>query len=98
MDQPNPDPTGQTAPVTNEPADDKSVFYLNTHRIEALTDCIFAFAMTLLVFTLILPDAVGQSNIELPRLLSGQAHKFLNYFFSFLILAVFWIMHHKQFH
>jgi len=96
MDQPN--PTGQTAPVTTKPADDKPVFYLSTHRIESLSDCIFAFAMTLLVLTLILPDAVGQSNTGLPSLLSGQAHKFFNYFFSFLILAIFWITHHHQFH
>ena len=83
----------------SKPAEDKSGFNLSTHRIEALSDGIFAFAMTLLVLTLTLPDTLGQStNIGLPDLLSGQVHKFLNYFFSFLILAIFWIMHHQQFH
>lgn len=82
-----------------KPVDDKSSFSLDTHRIEALSDGIFAFAMTLLVMTLTIPDALSQStNISLQTLLSGQVHKFINYFFSFLVLAVFWIVHHQQFH
>lgn len=80
-----------------KPAEDKFGFSLGTHRIEALSDGIFAFAMTLLVLTLTIPD--GQStNIGLQALLSGQVHKFINYFFSFLVLAIFWVVHHQQFH
>jgi len=82
-----------------KPVDDKSSFSLSTHRIEALSDGIFAFAMTLLVLTLTIPDALSQStNISLQTLLSGQVHKFINYFFSFLVLAIFWVVHHQQFH
>ena len=72
---------------------------MTTHRIEALTDGIFAIAMTLLVLNLVLPESgevVAQA--ELHNLLFGQAHKFLNYGISFLLLAIFWSRHHRQFH
>jgi len=69
---------------------------LTTHRIEALTDGVFAIAMTLLVLTLEIPEA-GQ-NIALHQILFGQAHKFFNYALSFILLAIFWIVHHQQYH
>lgn len=72
---------------------------LTTGRIEALTDGIFAFAMTLLVLNLALPDTVTElSAIRLQNLLIGQAHKFFNYALSFILLALFWVVHHQQFH
>ena len=64
-----------------------------------MADGIFAIAMTLLVLNLVLPEsgeAVTQT--ELHNLLFGQAHKFLNYGISFLLLAIFWSRHHRQFH
>jgi uncharacterized membrane protein len=72
---------------------------MTTHRIEALTDGIFAFAMTLLVLTLNLPDS-GKTltSTGLHQILLGQADKFFNYALSFVLLAVFWIVHHQQFH
>jgi len=77
----------------------KPEFHLTTHRLEALSDCIFAFAMTLLVLTLTLPDTMAEpANIKLPELLTGQAHKFFNYFLGFMLLAIFWMRHHWQFH
>ena len=72
-------------------------FMLTTRRIEALADCIFAFAMTLLVLTLTLPD-VMQTKLSLSQLLVAQWPKFFNYALSFLLLAVFWVIHHQQFH
>ncbi|MBM3149148.1 MAG: DUF1211 domain-containing protein [Chloroflexi bacterium] len=77
----------------------KFEFHLTTHRLEALSDCIFAFAMTLLVLTLTLPDAMAELvNVKLHELLAGQAHKFFNYFLGFMLLAIFWMRHHWQFH
>jgi uncharacterized membrane protein len=77
----------------------KFEFHLTTHRIEALSDGIFAFAMTLLVLTLTLPDAMAEvTNVQLHELLLGQAHKFFNYFLGFMLLAIFWMPHHQQFH
>lgn len=72
---------------------------MTTHRIEALTDGIFAIAMTLLVLTLDLPEATKQlTQTGLDRLLLEQIPKFSNYVLSFILLAIFWIVHHQQSH
>lgn len=70
----------------------------STNRIEALTDGIFAIAMTLLVLTLDLPQTGGVTAAKLHDLLISQYDKFFNYALSFVLLAVFWIIHHRQFH
>ena len=80
-----------------ESSRDKPPVPLSTSRIEALTDGIFAISMTLLVLTLTLPDAT-QTKLDLSELLAAQWPKFFNYALSFLLLAVFWIVHHQQFH
>ena len=73
---------------------------MTTHRIEALTDGIYAIAMTLLVLNLALPgQGIGVTQTEeVHNLLLGQAHKFFSYALSFILLAIFWINHHRQFH
>jgi len=72
---------------------------MTTHRIEALTDGVFAIAMTLLVLNLALPEArLGLTHADLITLLSGQTDKFFNYALSFILLAIFWIRHHQQSH
>lgn len=75
----------------------KPRFVLTTRRIESLADGIFAISMTLLVLTLTLPD-MTQTKLSLSQLLVAQWPKFFNYALSFLLLAVFWIVHHQQFH
>lgn len=70
---------------------------MTTHRIEALVDGIFAIAMTLLVLTLTLP-AAGKGPTEVHGLLLGLIDKFFNYALSFILLAIFWLRHHQQFH
>lgn len=75
----------------------KPRFVLTTRRIEALADGIFAIAMTLLVLTLTLPD-MTQTKLGLYQLLAAQWPKFFNYALSFVLLAIFWIIHHQQFH
>lgn len=72
---------------------------LTTHRIEALTDGVFAIAMTLLALTIGLPqinEGLSQGNLHI--LLLQQSHKFFNYVLSFVLLALFWIIHHQEFH
>ncbi len=70
-----------------------------TNRLEALTDGIFAIAMTILVVSLDIPHlSGGAANGDVSFFLFGQAHKILNYFLSFVLLAVFWIQHHEQSH
>jgi uncharacterized membrane protein len=79
------------------PSTDSDVPGMTTHRIEALTDGIFAVAMTLLVLNLKLPQGGGEGlDADLLGLITGQSHVFSNYAMSFLLAAVFWINHHQQ--
>ncbi len=72
---------------------------LTTKRIESLTDGVFAIAMTLLVLTLELPQiSRGMTEQQLDNLLFSQWYVFYNYALSFILLAVFWVIHHVQFH
>ena len=68
-------------------------------RIEALTDGIFAVAMTLLVLDLKLPDAIGGLNDgALRQALISLLPKLESYVISFLVLCVFWLGHHRLMH
>ena len=72
---------------------------LTTKRIEGLTDGVFAIAMTLLVLTLEIPEPLAENTTGmLAKLLISQRHKLFNYVLSFILLALFWIIHHRQFH
>jgi uncharacterized membrane protein len=68
-------------------------------RIEALSDGIFAVAMTLLVLDVKLPgdESFATDGALLERLLSLE-HTFVIYFISFVVLGMFWVGHHAQFH
>lgn len=72
--------------------------YLSKHRIEALTDGIFAVAMTLLVIEL----KVGEHGeittaAQLQHALVALLPKALAWIISFFVLAVFWLGHHRLF-
>jgi uncharacterized membrane protein len=68
-------------------------------RIEALADGIFAVAMTLLVLDVKLPnDMVFATSDELLAHLLAVGHTFLIYLVSFIVLGMFWVGHHAQFH
>jgi uncharacterized membrane protein len=67
-----------------------------TGRIEALADGVFAIAMTLLVLDLKVPINVAPG--ELFNSVSHLAPQFIAYAVSFMVLAVYWIGHHNQFH
>ena len=68
-------------------------------RMEALTDGIFAFAMTLLVLNLEVPQEAPSSSAvnAVQALISGLAPDFMHYVIAFAILAGFWIVHHSFF-
>jgi uncharacterized membrane protein len=80
-----------------EKSSGKPRFVLTTRRIEALADGIFAIAMTLLVLSLTLPDMM-ETKLSLSQLMADQWPKFFNYALSFVLLAIFWMVHHQQFH
>ena len=64
-------------------------FYLSKHRLEALTDGIFAVAMTLLVIELKIPET---AQIKVPEdLIAALLHllpKFIAWLISFFVLAI----------
>ena len=77
---------------------EKSNFNMSSNRIEALTDGIFAIAMTLLVLTLVVPDITGPlSNIAVQDALYNILPSFYTLVLSFILLALFWNIHHRIF-
>jgi uncharacterized membrane protein len=70
---------------------------LARNRIEALTDGVFAVAMTLLVLDIKVPELPQpMATDELLRQLLALWPKFLSYVISFVILGVYWVGHHVQ--
>jgi len=69
---------------------------MTPHRLESLADGIFAFAMTLLVLSINLPE-IGK-HLSVGNYLVSQYGNFWNFALSFILLAVFWLNHSQQFH
>ena len=67
---------------------------LPTRRLEALTDGIFAIAMTIMVVTIQIPIGPIHTTDLFVQTASGIVPKYALYFLSFLLLAVFWVDHH----
>jgi uncharacterized membrane protein len=65
-------------------------------RLEALTDGIFGFAMTLLVVNFELPPPQAVESI--PNLLYYIRYDFLQYVIAFMILAILWVGQHQQYY
>ena len=68
---------------------------MSTTRIEALTDGIFAFAMTLLVLDL---KGIPQRGNSFRQQLQPMLPAFFPYLISFLILGSYWTTHSSEFH
>jgi uncharacterized membrane protein len=74
-------------------------YHIPKNRLETLIDGIFAIAMTLLVLTINLPKpSAEQAQAVLPDLVFGLFPQVFLCIIAFLILAVFWLGHHRQFH
>jgi uncharacterized membrane protein len=72
---------------------------LGKNRIEGLTDAIFAVVMTLLVLDIKPPGQLRlETNQALIDHLSTLERNFVMYAISFVVLAMFWLCHHLQFH
>jgi uncharacterized membrane protein len=71
---------------------------LSPHRSEALTDGIFAVAMTLLVIDLKLPDHLAVHGVDdFAQALANLLPKFIAWSLSFFVLSFFWVGHHRAF-
>jgi uncharacterized membrane protein len=80
-------------------ASSREVPGLSKHRIEALADGIFAVSMTLLVLDIKMPETLAYANDDvLWRRLVALEHALATYAISFVMLAVYWVTHHFQFH
>ncbi len=67
-------------------------------RILALSDGVFAFALTLLVLDLVVPAFGPNQDISmLPSLLASDWNSFINYLLSFTMIAVWWNTHQRYF-
>lgn len=72
---------------------------LTKSRIETLCDGVFAIAMTLLIFNIKVPSlSPPPAGSSLTRALFGLWPQFLVYAISFIMLGVYWVGHHNQFH
>ncbi len=72
--------------------------WLGKGRLEALSDGIFAFAMTLLVLNIEVPQDAPAGTIAadpVQALLAKLYPDFTHYFLAFLMLAAFWVIHHS---
>jgi len=72
---------------------------LEKSRLEALADGIFAVVLTLLVLDIRLPEDVAYpTNDALWARLAGLERHFVIYVISFVVIGMYWINHHIQFH
>ena len=67
-------------------------------RIETLADGVFAIAMTLLAFNLQPPGISIRDNRDLQAALLAMLPSLQTYVLSFLVIGIYWISHHFQFH
>ncbi|MGI8741394.1 MAG: TMEM175 family protein [Bryobacteraceae bacterium] len=71
---------------------------LSKHRIEALSDGLFAIVMTLLVLELKVPDLPrSSSNTEILAKLREIGPSFFTFGLTFMLSAMFWFLHHLAF-
>jgi uncharacterized membrane protein len=72
--------------------------YMDTKRLETLVDGIFAIAMTLLVLGLAVPTIQPPlTNASVENAIFNLIPNFISLVVSFLLLAVFWKIHHRIF-
>jgi uncharacterized membrane protein len=67
---------------------------LSKHRIEGLTDGIFAIFMTLLVLELKVPELEHATNGQIVEKLGALGHQLFSFFLTFAVAGLFWFLHH----
>jgi len=76
------------------------LFLKQTHthdRLCAVSDGVYAFALTLLVLDLKVPEVPGITNPQLTTDLVQQLPNFFAYIIGFSVVAFFWMSHHRIF-
>jgi TMEM175 potassium channel family protein len=88
--------------MTTEPKSVRQLIHsvlLSKGRMEALTDGIFAIAMTLLVLELKVPDLPKSvASHELLQKLGEETPAFVSFLISFMYCGLLWLQHHLAMH
>jgi uncharacterized membrane protein len=87
-----------TAPTTTAPTTDvskSSALMVSKHRVDALTDGVFAIVMTLLVLELKIPDFPRNASVgEIGHALAHERPVIFSFVITFMFAALFWYLHH----
>lgn len=71
---------------------------IGLERLVFFSDAVFAIAITLLVLDIKIPEIPdGLETAELPGKIAAVIPNILAYFISFMIISVFWVVHHGTF-
>ncbi len=70
--------------------------WLDVSRIVYFNDAVFAISMTVLVLGFRVPEGLS-GETEFADALGDQIYHYIGYFLSFLVLAYYWIAHHRLF-
>jgi uncharacterized membrane protein len=70
---------------------------MNKNRLEAFSDGVFAIAITLLILNVKIPQSNYISEQQLYKVLHNAIPKLVTFGFTFLVIGVFWVAHHRIF-
>jgi uncharacterized membrane protein len=74
-------------------------YYISKNRLETMVDGIFAIAMTILVLGITPPKPeISRAHAVIQGQIIGIIPEIFIFIVAFLILAGFWLDHHRQFH
>src|SRR5882757_3937339 len=71
---------------------------MNKARVESFSDGVFAFAITLLVLGVQVPELKSGADKELQAALIHSISQLLPYVTSFATIGIIWLNHHAMFH
>jgi uncharacterized membrane protein len=70
---------------------------INKNRFENFSDGVFAIAVTLLILNVRIPETKNLDNHQLNHVLNISIPHVVTFAFSFLVIGVFWVAHHRIF-
>jgi uncharacterized membrane protein len=70
---------------------------MNKNRFDNFSDGVFAIAVTLLILNVRIPDSKNLDNHHLNLVLYHLIPHVVTFAFSFLVIGVFWVAHHRIF-
>ncbi|TGE26475.1 TMEM175 family protein [Hymenobacter metallicola] len=80
---------------SNEKAQHREAFQIE--RVILFTDAVFAIAITLLVIEIKVPELHHPREIDVLNVLLRLIPRFVGFFLSFFIIAIYWLAHHRIF-